>query len=164
MMGSQRRNHVALGVVSVVGALTIAFTGSQFDRTIGTVILGLVGLLAWAFVILYVSRSPWRATSAGRSVLYDQLVIAIFSTYVIVANFIPRNSFLNDVRSLLFLVFMVAGLNMLFTLFRSQQEAKQEVQKMIAEMEKRQAEQDLEEQPEEEPDRPAPSVRLEDLD
>jgi hypothetical protein len=145
-----------LSTTGIVGALLILLVDSNYDRAIGNTILGGVALTTWVFVILYTTRSPWRATAAGRSVLYDQLCLGSLSAYLLIANFLPRQKYpiINDIRSILFLGILLALLNMILTLFRVQQTVRKQARE---EKEKQEAEVV--------PESPDPSTpRLEDLD
>lgn len=68
--------------------------------------LSVAVILAWLFAGLYVTRSQWRATPQGRSLLYVDVAFAVLGTYIVIVE-VTNATFLNPV--LLAMSLVLAG-------------------------------------------------------
>ncbi|MBM4516559.1 hypothetical protein GS876_23515 [Rhodococcus hoagii] len=65
---------VALAAAALLGAAVIAVYPPETEARI---LLVAMTVLAWTFAIVYGTRSPWRATQAGRSVMATSVALGL---------------------------------------------------------------------------------------
>ncbi len=104
--------------------LLVALAGTSVfllgPLTAGMVLLGVMAVGATVFVGLYVGRSNWRSTDAGRGLVYTASIVALLGwngfTYRAFGDY-PGRLWLGMI---VFYLFVVCIFNMLLTLIRSQ--------------------------------------------
>ncbi|ADD80816.1 holin [Rhodococcus phage ReqiDocB7] len=107
-----RKKAKAVKVVAVLGGVAVVLTGNS--QLVGNIFITAIAVLSWTFCLIYVTQFDWRHTFAGRSILYDQLVLAALSTHVAASNWVDY-PFRDQIRPVLYLVSMLAVLNLLVT-------------------------------------------------
>lgn len=113
------RRCFAVVVIAVVSVLLV-LPGIN-HTAIGNVMATAIALAAWSFAALYVSRSNWRSTVAGRALLYMMAAFASFATQVTVSAWTGSTyPFRDEIRGVLYTVLALTVANMVWTLYRIQ--------------------------------------------
>lgn len=110
--------------IMVAAALTgFVFMGVADPRLAGQVLYSTMTILAFAFTLMYASRSNWRSTAPGRALLYLVAMFATLSAWLSVSFWIGDNftDAKSIVREVLLVVLIVMFINLLITLRRIQQ-------------------------------------------
>lgn len=107
---------VLVGSALCGGVLILATPSST-----STVVLYLtVTALSLVFAVTYGLRSNWRATAAGRALMYVTLSFASFGAYVLASYYFGPFCYRDTVRDLLLLGLAVVFVNLNLTLRRAQ--------------------------------------------
>ncbi|WP_157095466.1 putative phage holin [Hoyosella altamirensis] len=91
-------------------------------RAAATLLVPFLVLVVGLFAALYFFRSNWRATLAGRALLYSKLSLLVLSSYgatVLILDEFPARDW---VRLTVYLVVALTQLNLLLTFIRVQNE------------------------------------------
>ncbi|QXW03997.1 putative phage holin [Rhodococcus globerulus] len=111
-------------VLATLAGLVIV--GLFNPETEARVLLTSMTVLAWCFVVLYVTRSPWRATQGGRALLYTSAAIALLGTQLISVWWFGDYRFRAEIRSVVVILLILTLLYRILVLFRIQQNARRE--------------------------------------
>jgi hypothetical protein len=72
------KRYLVLLSACIVGLLVITLEPEREDA--GNIILGGIATVSWVFILVYMSRSDWAATAAGRAILRLVLCIGLLCT------------------------------------------------------------------------------------
>lgn len=81
-----RFSHIALAIILVTGLILIYATDDS--KLEGNILLAAMAPMSWIFVVRY-AFTPWRATSAGRSIMYLMLAFSLVITQVMFTVWVP---------------------------------------------------------------------------
>lgn len=112
---------VLVAVVAVIPALLLDSQAS-YD-----VLLTAMGLVGWVFCGLYATRSNWRATPAGRGLMYCATMIAVMGTRGALVTWWDVNFPGKEMSGvILFYIFDLTLANMIATLLTAQSKERRE--------------------------------------
>jgi hypothetical protein len=111
--------YIGLTATTVAGVSALVVVPDK--ELVANVILAGTVTASWAFVILYVTRSRWRAEATGRAILRMVLSIALICTQGLVTILTDYSYPGREIiRPILLLLVGVAVLDLLWTLVRIQ--------------------------------------------
>ena len=111
--------YIGLTATTVAGVTALVVVPDK--ELVANVILAGTVTVAWAFVILYATRSQWRAEATGRAILRMVLGIAVICTQGLVTILTDYSYPGREIiRPILLLLVGVAVLDLLWTLVRIQ--------------------------------------------
>lgn len=111
--------YIGLTATTVAGVSALVVVPDK--ELVANVILAGTVTVAWSFVILYVTRSRWRAEATGRALLRMVLSIALVCTQGLVTILTDYSYPGREIiRPILLLLVGVAVLDLLWTLIRIQ--------------------------------------------
>ncbi|OQM82008.1 putative phage holin [Rhodococcus sp. 66b] len=114
-------------LIMLLAALAGVVIVGIFDpETEARIFLTSMTVLAWTFTIMYVTRSPWRATQGGRALLYTSAAIALLGTQLISVWWFGDYRFRAEVRDLVVVLLILTLLYRILVLFRIQQAARRD--------------------------------------
>ncbi|MCD2153486.1 hypothetical protein LQL77_07150 [Rhodococcus cerastii] len=109
-------------VLAVLAGVVIV---GLFDpETEARIFLTAMTALAWAFTLMYITRSPWRATQGGRALLYTSAAIALLGTQLMTVWWFGDYPFRAEVRDAVVIFLILTLLYRILVLFRIQQAAR----------------------------------------
>jgi len=79
-------------------------------------------VLAWSFVALYALRSNWRATDAGRTLMYTAGALGLLGTYACSSWVFGAYPFRNELRAAVVGLLVLTLVHRIAVLWRIQQE------------------------------------------
>lgn len=113
-------------LIMLLAALAGVVVVGLFDpETEARILLTTMTVLAWSFVIMYMTRSPWRATQGGRALLYTSAAIALLGTQLISVWWFGDYRFRAEVRDLVVVLLILTLLYRMLVLFKIQKQARQ---------------------------------------
>lgn len=113
---------LAVGAVAIAAPIPWVSADTAADY-----LLSMWTVLAAVFTVLYGVRSRWRATAAGRALLYIAAVMTLVGAQVCLSAWVGADYPGREVlRTALYLGVAVTMLNMLVTLYRVQRDQRQE--------------------------------------
>ncbi|MDV6274106.1 hypothetical protein R3Q06_11400 [Rhodococcus erythropolis] len=112
-------------LIMVVAVLAGVVIVGLFDpETEARIFLTAMTVLAWVFTLMYIARSPWRATQGGRALLYTSAAIALLGTQLISVWWFGDYRFRAEVRDAVVIFLILTLLYRILVLFRIQQAAR----------------------------------------
>ncbi|WP_405490503.1 hypothetical protein [Nocardia sp. NBC_00511] len=110
---------IGLGAITALGLTLLAIFPNK--ETVADVILAGTAGVSWVFVFVYMTRSHWSATAAGRAIIRLVVCIAAICTQGL-ATILTDYSYpgRSIIRPMLLLLVGVAILDLLWTLIRIQ--------------------------------------------
>ena len=108
---------ILLGFLACVGVVVV------FDPNTEVGILSVALMLAsWTFVLLYGLRSNWRATDAGRTMMYTGAALGLLSTYACSSWVLGPYPFRFELRSAVVALLVLTLVHRIAVLWQIQQE------------------------------------------
>lgn len=112
-------------LIMVLAVLAGVVIVGLFDpETEARIFLTAMTVLAWVFTLMYIARSPWRATQGGRALLYTSAAIALLGTQLISVWWFGDYRFRAEVRDAVVIFLILTLLYRILVLFRIQQAAR----------------------------------------
>lgn len=118
---------VALSSAALAGGLIILICPPETEARI---LLVAMTVLAWTFAIVYGTRSPWRATQAGRSVMATTIALGLIGAQLASVWIFGDYPGRAEVRALVVLALVLTLLHRLLVVLRIQREEKSPVRQL----------------------------------
>lgn len=111
--------YIGLTTTAIAGVSAVLLSPDK--DLVANVILAGVAAVSWAFCILYVTRSNWRAEATGRAIMRMVFCIAALCTQGLVTILTDYDYWGREVfRPIMLLLVGVAVLDLMWTLIRIQ--------------------------------------------
>lgn len=111
-------------VMTVAVLVGVVIVGLFDPETEARIFLTAMTVLAWAFTLMYLTRSPWRATQGGRALLYTSAAIALLGTQLMTVWWFGDYPLRAEVRDAVVILLILSLLYRILVLFRIQQTAR----------------------------------------
>ena len=105
-------------VIAVVAGLLVMFFCDPVTEA--KVFLSAMTGLSWGFSLLYAARSNWRATQAGKALMYTSAALAMLGTQVLTVWWFGDYPFRDDVRNATLILLILTLLYRIIVLLRFQ--------------------------------------------
>ena len=109
--------HLILLYAALASALLVVFASPEVEAAVLT---GAITLVAWVFVLIYATRSPWRLNSGGRALMYTSVGVAAIGTFMFANWIIGDYPFKAEVRAATLIVMLMSMLYRLILALRVQ--------------------------------------------
>lgn len=114
---TSKKHRAAIAAVAIIGAAVNLSTNTTVSTTVW---IGLAGVSALIFSIMYGIRSRWTLTPAGRADFWMKFSFATLSLWIFTGLWFGQWEYRNEVRDWLFLGYAIASLNALVVLWSVQ--------------------------------------------
>ena len=108
--------RTVLSVTAVLCAVTVVLCGPQVEARI---LIGAMTVFALTFALLY-TRSPWRSTEAGKSLMFTALAIAAIGVQQLTVWWFGSYPGRDELRSVAYSLLALAMLHRVVVLWQSQ--------------------------------------------